>query len=418
MTSFFLKGARVVHADGREPVLEHLRVEDGIITAIGPDLEPGGDLEVVDAAGMILLPGLCDVHVHIREPGREDCETIQSATRAARAGGFTRICSMPNTYPPIDTGGMVTYVKSISQSEGIIPVSVSGCLTVGREGEKLAEIGDMVAKGAVMVTDCNRPLQDPYVLRRALEYSRTSDVVVAVYPDTPALSLEGVMNEGEVSFRLGLPGIPAVSEEIAVERDLRLAQAVGGRIHIQNVSTAKAVASVRRFKAEGVAVTAEVTPHHLLLTEESVEGYNTHTKMMPPLRTAADREALREGLRDGTLDMMATGHAPHTDFEKNLDFQHAPFGIIGLESALPACYEGLVKPGELSWSRLAEAFSHAPRALLKEPALTFQVGSRLNAVLFDPEGETRIARELLHSKSFNSPWLNQTLQGRVERVFL
>jgi len=267
------------------------------------------------------------------------------------------------------------------------------------------------------VTDCNRTVQDPYVLRRALEYSRYSDVVVGVYPDTPALSLEGVMNEGHVSFRLGLPGIPAVSEDIAVERDLRLAQAVGGRIHIQNVSTARAVDSIRRFKEEGVQVTAEVTPHHLLLTEEILEGYNTHMKMMPPLRSSTDQAALREGLRDGTIDMIATGHAPHTAFEKNLDFQHAPFGIIGLESALPALYQGLVETGELTWSRLVEAFSSAPRRLLKVPQPAFSEGSPIDAVLFDPQGETRIERELLKSKSFNSPWLHQTLKGRVESVF-
>jgi dihydroorotase len=240
---------------------------------------------------------------------------------------------------------------------------------------------------------------------------------VGVYPDTPSLTLEGVMHEGDVSFRLGLPGIPSVSEEIAIERDLRLAQAVGGRIHIQNVSTAKGVASIRRFKSEGLDVTAEVTPHHLLLTDKALEGYNTHFKMMPPLRTSSDQEALQEGVRDGTLDMVATGHAPHTDFEKNLDFQHAPFGVIGLETALPALHEGLVAEGVLSWSRLAEVLSDAPRKRLKLDPVGFEVGNRLNAVLFDPEGETKIERESLRSKSFNSPWLHKTLKGKVERVF-
>jgi dihydroorotase len=418
MNGFFLKDVSMVGSGRPEPVTVNIRVEEGVITGIGEDVDGKGLSEVIDAKGKLLLPGLCDVHVHIREPGREDCETIHSATAAALAGGFTRILSMPNTHPPIDTGGMVTYVNTISRSQGAIPVSVARCLTVGREGKKLAEIADMASQGAVMVTDCNLPVEDPYVLRRALEYSRHSDVVVGVYPDTPAITLEGVMNEGEVSFRLGLPGIHPVSEEIAVERDLRLAQAVGGRLHIQNVSTARAVDSIRRFKAEGVTVTAEVTPHHLLLTEEAVEGYKTNMKMMPPLRTVADRDAVREGLRDGTLDMIATGHAPHTDFEKNLDFQHAPFGIIGLETALPALYEGLVKPGLLSWSRLVEAMSDAPRALLNEPQIQFKVGQQLDAVLFDPEGETRIERKSLRSKSFNSPWLHQTLQGRVEHVFV
>ena len=418
MSSLFIQGALVVRPGNQAPVAENICVEDGVIAEIGSSLQPKDSQEVIEAAGKVLLPGLCDVHVHIREPGREDCETIQSATEAALAGGFTRILSMPNTTPPIDTGGMVTYISSISKSQGKIPVSVAGCLTVGRKGEKLAEIADMASQGAVMVTDCNLPVRDPYVLRRALEYSRYSDIVVAVYPDTPALTLEGVMNEGHMSFRLGLPGIPSVSEEIAIERDLRLAQAVGGRVHIQNISTAKSVESIRRFKSEGVEVTVEVTPHHLLLTEESLEGYNTHMKMMPPLRTESDREALQEGLRDGTVDMIATGHAPHTAFEKNMDFQHAPFGIIGLESALPALYEGMIANEKLSWARLAEVFSHAPRALLKESPLDFAPGEPLNAVLFDPNGQTTIDRTTLRSKSFNSPWLHQTLKGRVDRVFL
>lgn len=416
MSAVLIQGAWVVRP-GKDPVQEDVRALDGRITEVGTALNPVDGEEVISAKGHYLLPGCCDVHVHVREPGREDSETMHSASQAAKAGGFTHLLSMPNTDPPIDTGGMVTFVQSLAASRADISVSVAGCLTMGREGVKLAEIADMASQGAVMMTDCNRPLRDPLVLRRALEYCRHVDVVIGVYPDTPALTGKGVMNEGNVSFRLGLPGIPPVSEAIAIERDLRLAEATGGRIHIQNVSTAEGVASIRQFKDRGVAVTAEVTPHHLLLTEESLEGYNTHFKMMPPLRTDVDRQALREGLRDGTIDMVATGHAPHTDFEKNLDFQNAPFGVIGLETALPTIFGGLVSTGELSWARLAEVMSAAPRALLQLEELSLEVGQPLEALLFDPEGECSIERSTLRSKSFNSPWLHQTLPGSVLRVF-
>lgn len=414
--NMLIQSAQVVRP-GQDPVEQDLRVTDSVIVETGSSLKAGEGETVVDAAGLLLLPGCCDVHVHVREPGREDCETMHSASQAAKAGGFTHLLSMPNTDPPIDTGGMVTFVQSLAASRSEVSVSVAGCLTMAREGEKLAEIADMAAQGAVMMTDCNRPLRDPLVLRRALEYSRHVDVVIGVYPDTPALTGRGVMNEGEVSFRLGLPGIPPVSEAIAIERDLRLAEATGGRIHIQNVSTAEGVDSIRRFKERGVAVTAEVTPHHLLLTEEALEGYNTHFKMMPPLRTEADRQALVEGIKDGSLDMIATGHAPHTDFEKNLDFQNAPFGVIGLETALPALFAGLAATGEVPWARLTEVLSLAPRALLKLEPLTLEVGQPFEAVLFDPKGETLIERSTLCSKSFNSPWLHQTLSGRVQDVF-
>ena len=393
-------------------------MEEGVITRIGPALDAPEGAGEIDGAGKILLPGLCDAHVHLREPGREDAETIASGAEAAIAGGFTRVLAMPNTDPPIDTGGMVTFVQAMAAARARIPVSVAGGLTCRREGKKLAEIADMAARGAVMATDCNHALQDAYVLRRALEYSRHFDVVVGVYPDTPSLSAGGVMHEGRESFRLGLPGIPSMAEEIGIERDVRVALATGGRLHVQNVSTAGGVASIRRLKAEGARVTAETTPHHLLLTDASLEGYDTRFKMMPPLRAEADRAALLEGLNDGVLDMIATGHAPHTDFEKNLDFLNAPFGVIGLETALPVLYAELVRPGKLTWDALVRLLSDAPRRLLRLDPLTLEEGQPLEAVLFDPSGHTRVTRDHLRSKSFNSPWLGQTLAGKVDQVFL
>lgn len=418
MSSLLIQQVHLLLPGETDLVLRDLRVEDGVIQEIAPSITPPPEADIVDGTGHILLPGLCDPHVHLREPGREDAETIVSGTEAAIAGGFTHILAMPNTDPPIDTGGMITYVQSMAQKRSRIPVSVAGCLTCGRRGDKMAEIADMSAQGALMVTDCNHALQDDYILRRALEYTRHFDVIVGVYPDTPALSGEGVMHEGEVSFRLGLQGIPAMAEEIGIERELRIAHAVGGRIHIQNVSTAEGVASIRRFKERGLNVTAETTPHHLLLNHHALEGYHTRFKMLPPLRTEADQEALLEGVIDGTLDMIATGHAPHTDFEKNLDFVHAPFGVIGLQTALLSLYTELVAPGKLRWHQLTRAMSDTPRQLLKLPALSFKTGSPFEAILFDPAATTTIDRATLKSRSFNSPWLGKTLNGAVTQVFL
>jgi len=400
---------------GESPV--DVLVADGTIERIAPTIEVPEGAEVIDGKGLLLLPGLCDVHVHLREPGREDSETMRSGTEAAIAGGFSRVLAMPNTDPPIDTGGMVTFVQSMASRQSRIPVSVAGCLTCGREGGKLAEIADMEAQGAVMVTDCDHALKNEYVLRRALEYTRHFDVIVGTYPDTPSLSKGGVMHEGKVSFRLGLQGIPAMAEEIAIERDLRVVEAVGGRIHIQNVSTAGGVESIRRFKQRGTRVTAETTPHHLLLNHEALEGYHPRFKVMPPLRAAEDQAALLEGIKDGTIDMIATGHAPHTDFEKNLDFDHAPFGVIGLETALPALFTSLIEPGLLSWADLVRVLSDAPRKLLKLDPVRLEPGARLEAFLFDPSAERLFQRDILQSRSFNSPWLGEILRGKPAGFF-
>lgn len=418
MRARLFHNVRILIPGHSEPQPMDLRAVDGIIHTVANGLAPEPGDDIIDAKGCILLPALCDAHVHIREPGQEDAETIESGTEAAAAGGFSRILAMPNTDPPIDTGGMVGFMQSMAERRARIPVSVAGCLTKGREGNKLAEIADMADQGAVMVTDCNHALQDAYVLRRALEYTRHFNMVVGVYPDTPALSKGGVMHEGSESFRLGLPGIPAMAEEIGIERDLRVAAAVGGRIHIQNVSTAGGVESIRRWKTRGVQVTAETTPHHLLLNHTQLGKYNTHYKMMPPLRTADDQQALLDGLLDGTLDMIATGHAPHTDFAKNLDFNHAPFGIIGLETALPALHTHLILTGKLTWQQLCELFSDAPRHLLNLPAIRLEAGQPFEAMLFDPTAENTITRATLKSRSFNTPWLNQTLRGRVQALYL
>ena len=385
---------------------------------LAPEIAAPSGASVIDCTGKILLPGLFDMHVHLREPGREDEETIATGARAAVRGGFTGIVAMPNTDPPIDTGGLVRFVHTLAREQSPIPVWTSGCITKGRAGQQLADIADMHRQGAVMITDDGDPVADPYLFRRALEYARHFDLLVACHCEVPELSRGGAMNEGARSYKLGIPGIPACSEEISIARDLELARLAGARIHIQHVTTARGLDIIRRAKQDGVRVTCEVSPHHLLLNEDDITDYDTNFKMNPPLRTPADNEALLAGLLDGSIDALATDHAPHTEFEKNLDFASAPFGITGLETALPSLYERLVRPGKLPWDVLVRAFSETPRRILGIEAAGFHEGERADFVVFDPEARTLIDVETMASKSRNTPFIGQTLAGAVAEVVL
>lgn len=413
------RGGRLVDSQHAEPRrLDILVGADGRIEKTAPDIAPASRADTVDCAGKILLPGLFDMHVHLREPGREDEETIATGARAAVRGGFTGIVAMPNTDPPIDTGGLVRFVRTLAREQSPIPVWTSGCITKGRAGQQLADIADTHRQGAVMITDDGDPVADPYLFRRALEYARHFDLLVACHCEVPELSRGGAMNEGARSYRLGIPGIPACSEEISIARDLELARLAGARIHIQHVTTARGLDIIRRAKADGVRVTCEVSPHHLLLSEEDITDYDTNFKMNPPLRTPADNAALLAGLLDGSIDALATDHAPHTEFEKNLDFASAPFGITGLETALPSLYERLVLPGKLPWDILVRAFSQTPRRILGLEEAEFSEGQPANFTIFDPEGSTQVSVETMASKSRNTPFLGQTLAGAVEQVVL
>ena len=385
---------------------------------LAPEIAAQSGASVIDCTGKILLPGLFDMHVHLREPGREDEETIATGARAAVRGGFTGIVAMPNTDPPIDTGGLVRFVHTLAREQSPIPVWTSGCITKGRAGQQLADIADMHRQGAVMITDDGDPVADPYLFRRALEYASHFDLLVACHCEVPELSRGGAMNEGARSYKLGIPGIPACSEEISIARDLELARLAGARIHIQHVTTARGLDIIRRAKQDGVRVTCEVSPHHLLLNEDDITDYDTNFKMNPPLRTPADNEALLAGLLDGSIDALATDHAPHTEFEKNLDFASAPFGITGLETALPSLYERLVRPGKLPWDVLVRAFSETPRRILGIEAASFREGERADFVVFDPDAMTRIDVETMASKSRNTPFIGQTLAGAVAEVVL
>jgi dihydroorotase len=418
-TPRLFRGGQAVDAEHASPRrLDILVSAEGKIEKVAPEIAPPAGAEVIDCAGKILLPGLFDMHVHLREPGREDEETIATGARAAVRGGFTGIVAMPNTDPPIDTGGLVRFVHTLAREQSPIPVWTSGCITKGRAGQQLADIADMHRQGAVMITDDGDPVADPYLFRRALEYARHFDLLVACHCEVPELSRGGAMNEGARSYKLGIPGIPACSEEISIARDLELARLAGARIHIQHVTTARGLDIIRRAKQDGVRVTCEVSPHHLLLNEDDITDYDTNFKMNPPLRTVADNEALLAGLLDGSIDALATDHAPHTEFEKNLDFASAPFGITGLETALPSLYERLVRPGKLPWDVLVRAFSETPRRILGMEAPGFREGESADFVVFNPAGQTKVDPETMASKSRNTPFIGKSLTGAVEQVAL
>ncbi len=378
---------------------------------------PAG-VRIIIAQGMVLLPGLFDFHAHLREPGREDAESIASGTAAAVQGGFTGLLAMPDTNPPVDNGGMVQSVLDIAAKTSPIPVSVAGCITRRRAGEELAEIGEMHLRGAVMLTDDGDTVINPLLLRSALQYSRDLGILVGAHCDVRELSGSGAMHDGRVSYRLGLPGIHPCAEEIGIARDIRLAHSCRTRIHIKHVTTVRGVETIRRTKREGTRVTAEVTPHHLIFCDTDVGDYDTNFKVKPPLRTDEDRCALLEGVLDGTIDVIATDHCPHTEFEKNRDFASAPFGVTGLETALPALHHYFIRPGLLTWDMLIERMAVTPRRLIGQRPPSVADGAEINAVLFNPAAATKVKRSFVKSRSLNTPFLGRELQGRVEMVML
>lgn len=326
------KNASIARADS--PELEKADVlvgDDGVIKEVGKDI--AGDA-ASDCAGCVLVPGMFDLHVHAREPGAEHKETLATCADAALNGGITGLVLMPDTSPPIDTGNLVKSLQDLVSEASPIPMLVAGCLTKRREGEKLAGFSGMANRGVVMLTDSDRTVPCPDLLRRCMEYARDFHLVVTSHCDTPALAKAGAVNEGRVSYQLGLPGIPAISQEIAIDRDIRVAQHTGAKLHLQQISTAHALRAISDAKATGTNVTCEVSPFHLLLSEDDIEDYNTAYKLDPPLRLPADRDALLKGLLDDTVDAIATNHAPHTEFEKAADFASAPFGVAGLETAV------------------------------------------------------------------------------------
>ncbi|MEM9235831.1 MAG: dihydroorotase [Verrucomicrobiota bacterium] len=367
----------------------------------------------------MLMPAMFDAHVHFREPGGEAKEDIASGSEAAINGGITGVVMMPNTTPSIDNGAVVKMVLDKAREVSRIPVYTSGCVTKGRKGKELASIDAMRSLGVVMLTDDGDSTNDPAVLFRAMQYAGEFGMFFASHCEVPELAGPRALNDGPMAYRLGIKGSPACAEEIIIDRDIRLAHASGAHIHIQHVSTRLGMETIAWWKQRGdVKVTAEVSPHHLMFTDEDIGDFDTHYKMNPPLRTKADNEALLEGLKDGTFDLLATDHAPHTPFEKAQDFTFAPNGITGLETALVSMHDRFVASGELGWDILVKRYSAEPRRMMGLDPVPVIEGSTAEFLLFDPEAETSFSAEFMKSKASNTPFLDKTLKGSVDLVAL
>ena len=406
-----LKGGRVIDpSQGIDDRLDVL-IEDGRITKLARPLTGRG--RTIDVRGLVICPGFIDLHTHLREPGREDKETIATGTRAAAAGGFTAVCAMPNTDPVNDRAGITRAILDRARAEGVVRVHPIGAITRGSQGEELAEYGDLREAGCVAVSDDGRPVTSARVMRRALEYARAFDLTVIDHCEEPALSQGAAMNEGTVATLLGLRGAPAVAEALVVERDVLLAELTAGKVHIAHVSAAASVEAVRRGKARGVRVTAEATPHHLLLTDQAVKdsGYDTSTKMNPPLRTEDDRQALIEGLRDGTIDCIATDHAPHTVDDKKVEYDQAAFGVVGLETAVALCLDRLVGGGILDLPQLVSLLSTRPARVLGLPGGSLAPGSPADVTVLDLGRRVKVDPSRFESKGRNTPFGGWSLKG-------
>lgn len=411
------RNAQIASEDSPQLQTADVLVEGDRIIGVAAGIGDVENAEVIDCTGRILLPGLFDIHVHAREPGQEDKENIASCSEAAINGGVTGFVMMPNTTPAIDSAGVVRSVLESARRTRIGQgIHTAGAITKGRKGEELAAIAGMKAAGCLMLTDDGYAVDNPQVLRRAMEYARDHDLPLASHCELKALTGKGCMHEGSVSYALGLPGIPSISEEICISRDIRLAEYTGVHLNIQHVTTIEGMRTIKRAKDRGIRVTCEVTPHHLMFNHEHIGDYDTHYKMNPPLRTPEDNAALLQGLKDGWFDVIATDHAPHTPFEKNQDFASAPFGITGLETALVSLYDRFISKGILGWQLIVRSYSAGPRRLMKLAPVPIQEGGTAEFIVFNPARTTTFSRDFMKSKSLNTPFLDKTLQGMVERV--
>ena len=416
--ALLLKNAHVIDPQvGLNEVCEIL-IRDGKIVEVGHDLKMAKGIER-DLGGKVVLPGLVDIHVHLRDPGQEYKEDIESGTRAAAHGGFTDICCMPNTNPIIDTGAVVEYVRSKAAAVGKCRVHVSGACTAGEKGEALSEMGDMVRHGIVMVTDDGCNVQDAGMMRTVMDYAVQFDIPVSSHCQDTGLVGKGQVNEGVVSTRLGLTGWPSQGEEVHVDRDIRIGELTGCHTHIQHLTTGRALDIVRAGKARGAKVTCEVTPHHMFLNEDYIkESYDTNYKVNPPLRTKADNEAIIAGVIDGTVDIIVTDHAPHAAYEKEREFELAPFGMIGIETSLASILTFLVGPGKIDYNRMIELMCVNPRKLVHLPEVKLAAGSVADLTVFDPEIEWDVTEDCFHSKSNNSGFIGFHLKGKATDTFV
>ena len=415
--SYCLKGGTVVDPVGQHQGRLDVLVDNGAIKAIGPDLDPEG-AELIDASGLHILPGLVDMHVHLREPGREDEETVATGAAAAAAGGFTAVAAMPNTEPAVDQSALVQYIQSKAEAAGQARVCVTGCFTKGQRGEEMAELGEMARAGAVAFSNDGVPLGRAGVMRNIMEYAKMLGLPLLIHAEDADLAGDGVMHEGKYSTILGLTGIPALAEEVAIARDLLLAEAAETAVHFCHVSTAGAVNLIRQAKMRGIQVTAEATPHHLVLTDEAVRGYGPNTRVNPPLRAAADVEALREGLKDGTIDVIASDHAPHSLEEKHCEFALAPCGLIGLETSLGLILTELVRPGLLSLEDMVLKMAVNPRRLLGLAPGELSPGQAADLTVVDLAKSWTVTPSLFRSKSRNTPFGGRRLTGKAVMTFV
>lgn len=412
--NILFRNGRVIDPQAGLDKIADILIKDGKITQIGSIAEKAP--QEIDLTGKIIIPGLYDMHVHLREPGYEHKEDIASGCASAAAGGFTGAACMPNTSPAIDTSSIVDFI--IKRAENL-PVEVNpiAAVTTGRKGEKLTEMFDLKEHGAVGFSDDGSPVVNTEIMRRALEYSKDFDGVIIQHSEDPFLFKGGVMNESVVSTVLGMQGIPSMCEDIMAARDIRLAGFTGGRLHIAHISAKETVELVREAKKNGIKVTCEVTPHHLFLTDEAVKSFDTDTKMNPPLRTEEDRKALVEGLLDGTIDCIATDHAPHAPEEKEVEYNIAPFGIVGLETALGLILTNLVHKGEMNWNTLIGRMAIQPRKILGLPEAAIKESYSANLTIIDPEVEWTVDHLKLKSKSRNTPFKGWKLKGKAWGIY-
>ena len=414
MRPILIRGGRVIDPSRGTDGVADLYLAEGKVASVGRNIGTPDDALIIDATGKMVSPGLIDLHVHLREPGQEDVETVASGSMAAAAGGFSAVCAMPNTDPVTDNQAAVGFIVSQAQRAGKARVYPIGAISLGQKGQQLAEFGELVGAGAVAVSDDGKPVVSSHLMRTALEYARTFAIPVADHCEDPTLSAGGAMHEGLVSTRLGLKGIPAAAEEIMVARDILLAEHTGGHVHLCHMSTRGSVELIRRAKEKGIRVTAEACPHHFTLTHEQCEGYDTNAKMNPPLREPEDREAIRQALRDGTIDAICTDHAPHHYDAKEREFDDAPNGIIGLETALGLAITELVEPGLLTLCDLVNRMSTMPARIFNLPGGTLAPGALADVTIADPKVTWTVDPKEFFSRSRNTPFGGRRLTGRAD----